>query len=286
MLEKFGKSIVIVVIILGVVLGIILAVISEIYRYKDEDKLDKNLTMTIGEKYTYLTEEICISKNKSIFKKEKRENRELIDEYNNVSILNINGNYKNIKLKIPNKTSRFFIINNNISYEKINDNEYIINTTKGYKGYKHIKIIVDSKIFNNTSKNDEDYDLEYMYKENLEPKLKKEYIFKKIIQVVSILTMINLIIICIITKKKKVNKIYHRDTDDVVDIIFAEHMIDKKMNLSNLIMATIVQQIVKGNIIYENDTLILKQYDKNSEIKNNIIKMFFNFNVNKVIKVK
>lgn len=332
MLKKFVISIL--VIIFSIIFWMYLINIS------NEDKFDKNLTMSIGEKFTYITEEIIIPKNKALleikkntsdyyrisvfvdgirlnrlengnelenvfsveerkitvffkdsnkYNKFSKENRKitvkyevknvyLIDEYTNASILNIRSkNCKSIKLEIPNKTDMFFILEgNNVTYKKISENEYTINP----KGRENIEVVMDSKIFNSTSKHNE----EYISEENTEEGQKKYYNFIKTLQVVSALTLINMISTYMITKKIRVNKIYHRQTDDVIDVIFAENMIDKKINISNLIMAIIVQQIVRGNIIYENDTLTLLRYDNKSEIKNNILNMFFN--TNKVINVK
>lgn len=332
MLKKFVISIV--VIIFSIIFWMYLINVS------NEDKFDKNLTMSIGEKFTHITEEIIIPKNKALleikkntsdyyrisvfvdgirinrlengnelenvfsveerkitlffrdsnnYNKFSKENRKitvkyelknvyLIDEYTNASILNIRSkNCKSIKLEIPNKTDTFFILEgNNVTYKKISENEYTINP----KGRGNTKVVMDSKIFNSTSKHDE----EYISEENTEEGQKKYYNFIKTLQVVSALTLINMISSYMITKKIRVNKIYHRQTDDVIDVIFAENMIDKKINISNLIMAIIVQQIVRGNIIYENDTLTLLRYDNKSEIKNNILNMFFN--TNKVINVK
>ena len=77
-----------------------------------------------------------------------------------------------------------------------------------------------------------------------------------------------------ITNTKK-DKNYYRNTEDLVDITLAESMIDGKINSKNLIMSVIVDQINCGNIIMDNDKLILKKYDEIPEIKKEIIDMFF-----------
>lgn len=343
MLKNFKMSIVLIIIwILIISIGTMMFLSPVKLMKKNENKLDKNLTLTIGDKNTLVTEEFYFYKdreshirfdtfgditnynttnvfiddmeivhagllkiegpkflyssngvmnirnidqylskgNHKITIKYYVDNMIFIDEYDNATILNIKKSedfiYKDIKLEIPNGTKEFLVLKNDeLLYQKLNENEYIVNAEKIRTD---IEIKLDQGIFNNTWKISGNYienesDIEY-------GKIIK-FIVKGIIIVISI---INFIIIFIITRKKKFSKNYYRETKDVVDIIFAEYMIDKKINSSNLIMSIIIQQIVRGNILYENDQLILKRFDGKSKIKDTILKMFFD--TDKKIEIK
>lgn len=196
---------------------------------------------------------------------------EIVTEYNNISSINLDYKdftiLKNVILIMPEKTKRLEISDSRLSFEKTNSNTYVIDTQEMRK---NIKIIVDKGSIQTSNKIYEDY----QWSEE-----KKEEEVQKTIKVITtlsiIITLINNIIVYIIIKHKKYDKQYYRNAEDVIDVTLAESIIDKKINSNNLIMSVIVDQINCGNIIMDNEKLILKKYDDKSEIKRKIIDMFF-----------
>lgn len=197
----------------------------------------------------------------------------IITVYNNTSIMNLKYNdftiCKSVRLKLPEATKEFRISDNKVSFNKIKDDEYIINTEEMSKDIK-IGIDRDSIPCNNVVKE------EYTEFEKEEERLiRNKNAIKVFLSVISIITLINTIVTYIFTKLKKGDKEYYRDTEDIIDVVHAESLIDKKVNSSKLIMSVIVDQISEGNIIMENDILRLNKYDDKSEVKREIINMFF-----------
>lgn len=196
----------------------------------------------------------------------------IVTEYNNVSVLNIDYNdftiYNNINLKLPTETENFEVSNSKLSYKKLNNNKYIVDASDMRKD---LKITIDKDCIPSDTKIEKDYtNTEKIREENIQNAIK---VFT--ILTVSI-SIINIIISYVFVKGKKYNKKYYRDTEEIVDVVLAETMIDRKINSNKLIMSVIVDQISCGNIIMDDDKLILNRYDNESEAKRQIINMFFN----------
>ena len=193
-------------------------------------------------------------------------------EYNDIDVINIKYTnfipYGNINISLPKKTNYFSTSDERLTYEKQNDYNYVINAKKMTKD---LKIFVDKGIISKVGILDKNYEIpkdELKNKENAK-------LFKNLYFSVIFLTILNLIIIYIITRIKKHKKTYYRDTDNLIDPVLAEAVIDRKINAKNLIMSVIVEQISKNNIILENDELTLIKLDDKSKIKKQIIQLFF-----------
>ena len=102
-----------------------------------------------------------------------------------------------------------------------------------------------------------------------------------ILVIVFIISVILLIISLIINKKKKATK-YRRDTSNLVSPILAEAIIDGKIGLKELIMTTIIELSIRGNInIINNNTLELVSYNNLEIYERSIVNLLFK---NKTIK--
>ena len=102
-----------------------------------------------------------------------------------------------------------------------------------------------------------------------------------ILVILIIISVILLIISLIINKKKKITN-YRRDTSNLVSPILAEAIIDGKIGLKELIMTTIIELSIRGNInIINNNTLELVSYDNLETYERSIINLLFK---NKTIK--
>ena len=99
--------------------------------------------------------------------------------------------------------------------------------------------------------------------------------------IIIIISVILLIISLIINNKKKATK-YRRDTSNLVSPILAEAIIDGKIGLKELIMTTIIELSIRGNInIINNNTLELVSYNNLEIYERSIVNLLFK---NKTIK--
>lgn len=100
--------------------------------------------------------------------------------------------------------------------------------------------------------------------------------FKNII--ISIILILFFIFIKIILSKKK-TKEFERGTKDLVSPIIAEYMIDRKIGLKELIMTTIVDLSLRGNLlIIDNDTVKLINKMGLKEYESQIVDIIFREN--------
>lgn len=189
---------------------------------------------------------------------------ENIDYLNNLTI-NLNSNYTITNLTVDNaeisKTKDGYAINmNNINNSDdmnilFNMNTYLSNT-------------INSDYVNpNILKETEEYD----------------YINERIYILVIIITIsVILLILSLIINKQKKTTDYRRDTSNLISPILAEAIIDGKIGLKELIMTTIVELNIRGNInIINNDTLELVSYDNLEIYEQSIVNLLFK---NKTIK--
>lgn len=189
---------------------------------------------------------------------------ENIDYLNNLTI-NLNSNYTITNLTVDNaeisKTKDGYAVNmNNINKSDdmnilFNMNTYLSNT-------------INSDYVNpNILKETEEYD----------------YINERIYILVIIITIsVILLILSLIINNQKKTTDYRRDTSNLISPILAEAIIDGKIGLKELIMTTIVELNIRGNInIINNDTLELVAYDNLEIYEQSIVNLLFK---NKTIK--
>lgn len=189
---------------------------------------------------------------------------ENIDYLNNLTI-NLNSNYTITNLTVDNaeisKTKDGYTVNmNNINKSDdmnilFNMNTYLSNT-------------INSDYVNpNILKETEEYD----------------YINERIYILVIIITIsVILLILSLIINNQKKTTDYRRDTSNLISPILAEAIIDGKIGLKELIMTTIVELNIRGNInIINNDTLELVSYDNLEIYEQSIVNLLFK---NKTIK--
>ena len=189
---------------------------------------------------------------------------ENVDYLNNLTI-NLNSNYTITNLTVDNakfsKTTNGYAINiNNI--EKTTDMNILFNMNT-YLSNTINSDYVDPNILKET----EEYN----------------YINERIYILVIIITIsVILLILSLIINNKKKTTNYRRDTSDLVSPILAEAIIDGKIGLKELIMTTIVELNIRGNIhIINNDTLELVSYDNLEIYEQSIVNLLFK---NKIIK--
>ena len=183
---------------------------------------------------------------------------ENIDYLNNLTI-NLNSNYTITNLTVDNaeisKTKDGYAVNmNNINNSGdinilFNMNTYLSNT-------------INSDYVNpNILKETEEYD----------------YINERIYILVIIITIsVILLILSLIINNQKKTTDYRRDTSNLISPILAEAIIDGKIGLKELIMTTIVELNIRGNInIINNDTLELVSYDNLEIYEQSIVNLLF-----------
>ena len=174
---------------------------------------------------------------------------ENIDYLNNLTI-NLNSNYTITNLTVDNAE-----ISKTKDGYAVNMNTYLSNT-------------INSDYVNpNILKETEEYD----------------YINERIYILVIIITIsVILLILSLIINNQKKTTDYRRDTSNLISPILAEAIIDGKIGLKELIMTTIVELNIRGNInIINNDTLELVSYDNLEIYEQSIVNLLFK---NKTIK--
>ena len=174
---------------------------------------------------------------------------ENIDYLNNLTI-NLNSNYTITNLTVDNAE-----ISKTKDGYAVNMNTYLSNT-------------INSDYVNpNILKETEEYD----------------YINERIYILVIIITIsVILLILSLIINNQKKTTNYRRDTSNLISPILAEAIIDGKIGLKELIMTTIVELNIRGNInIINNDTLELVSYDNLEIYEQSIVNLLFK---NKTIK--
>lgn len=189
---------------------------------------------------------------------------ENIDYLNNLTI-NLNSNYTITNLTVDNaeisKTKDGYAVNmNNIN--KSDDMNILFNMNTYLSNTKNSDYVNP-----NILKETEEYD----------------YINERIYILVIIITIsVILLILSLIINNQKKTTDYRRDTSNLISPILAEVIIDGKIGLKELIMTTIVELNIRGNInIINNDTLELVSYDNLEIYEQSIVNLLFK---NKTIK--
>ena len=171
-------------------------------------------------------------------------------------------------------------LNSNYAITNLNmDNSEISKTIDGYViNMNNINNSTDTNILFNINKylnNTMNYD--YFNPNVLKQIEKFRYINERIyiLVIITIISVILLIISLIINSKKKTTN-YRRDTSDLVSPILAEAIIDGKIGLKELIMTTIIELSIRGNInIINNDTLELVSDDNLEMYERSIVNLLF-----------
>lgn len=197
--------------------------------------------------------------------------------YLNNLTLNINSNGAISNLNIDDT-----INNATISSNK---NKYVINV-RNLQENSNVNILfnINGKI-NNTINSE--YINEKNVKENekrLKEKEEYSYINEKIPLLIGIviISVLIFLIAFIINKKEKINT-YRRETFDLVSPVISEAIIDGKIGLKELIMTTIIDLNVRGNIkIINNDILELVSLDNLEEYERDIVELLFKNNIIKI----
>ena len=102
------------------------------------------------------------------------------------------------------------------------------------------------------------------------------------IHFINLSIILSLLILSLIINNQKKTTNYRRDTSNLISPILAEAIIDGKIGLKELIMTTIVELNIRGNInIINNDTLELVSYDNLEIYEQSIVNLLFK---NKTIK--
>ena len=189
---------------------------------------------------------------------------ENIDYLNNLTI-NLNSNNIITNLSVENskisKTTKGYVVNMNSINNSTNLN---------------ILFNINTDINNTTN-------FEYINPNTLNEIEEYDYINERIyILVIIIAISVILLIISLIINNKKKTTNYRRDTSNLVSPILAEAIIDGKIGLKELIMTTIIELNIRGNInIINNDTLELISYDNLEIYEQRIVNLLFK---NKTIK--
>lgn len=193
--------------------------------------------------------------------------------YLNNLTLNINSNNKISNLSVDNSVNKAMI-----SQE---ENKHIVNIDN-LKENTNINILFDINSDINNIINSE-YINEKELKENIKISNEKEkysYIKDRKSLLVQ-LVIISIIIFTIsfkINRKEKINA-YRRETIELVPPIMAEAIIDGKIGLKELIMTTIIQLNIRGNIkIINNDILELVSIDNLEGYEKDIVELLFEKN--------
>ncbi len=112
----------------------------------------------------------------------------------------------------------------------------------------------------------------------------RENKIQMLVRVVSVPTIITFLATFIYTRKIRIKREYVRDTEQVVEPIMAEAIIDKKVGIKELIMSCIVKLIYKGNLKnIGKDKIEFIKYDNMTEYEKEIINLVFGYHGKKVI---
>ena len=115
----------------------------------------------------------------------------------------------------------------------------------------------------------------------------KEKILSLLFYVSSTITIIIFIIIIALYIAKKIHipkGEYERNTENIIDPIFAESVIDGKININNLVITCLINMISKKNLEnIDNDRLKLINVSNINEIEESILKLLFLNNDNNLV---
>lgn len=194
--------------------------------------------------------------------------------YLNNLTLNINSNETISNLTVDN------LINNaTVTHNK---NKYSINMSN-LEENSNINILFDINAKINNTINSEYINEKTVQKNEKTLKEKEEYSYinEKIPSLIT-LVIISIIIFAIsfkINRKEKINT-YRRETLGLVPPIIAEAIIDGKIGLKELIMTTIIDLNIRGNIkIINNDILELVSLDNLEGYEREIVELLFKNNI-------
>ena len=263
------------------------------YKFFESDNDMKNVNLYLNNNRIYNSPDLLrgnINFDKDILNASKIGNKEInvkityeldmdyITRYKNTDVISLYiekyvYHMKNLKINL---NSNYTI--NNLSV----DGAKIRKSTNGYT--------INMNNINNISYS-KDIDIAFNINKDLSNKKDKEFISQMVkeysfindrIYILVILIIISIVLLiislCINNKKKITN--YRRDTSDLISPILAEAIIDKKIGIKELIMTTIIELNIRGNIkIHDNNTIELISYDKLEKYEKEIVDLLFKKNI-------
>ena len=193
-------------------------------------------------KYSFKVNSIILStKDSSAFKPGKYvlninyncKVNEVIEKYNNVSLLRLrrNTNFDSLKINItlPNSSSNMQINSKNAILNKLNNINYLIDLSEVKTTHKneYVGLVFDRGAFINAKRINDNYDIE-----------KETYIFANeenenvlYLFIILAITLVIFVIVSFLTKKIKTNVNYIRDPKLVISPVLAESLVERKMRI-------------------------------------------------------
>lgn len=258
----------------------------KLYINNTDDFYSSELNLSLLKGYINLDENLLnvlkITNNNVSIKLRYALDIDYITRYTNIDVFKYYIDLENIDY-LNNLTIN--LNSNNIITNLSVENSKISKTTKGY--------VVDMNSINNSTNLNILFNIntdinnttnfEYINPNILNEIEEYDYINERIyILVIIIAISVILLIISLIINNKKKTTNYRRDTSNLVSPILAEAIIDGKIGLKELIMTTIIELNIRGNInIINNDTLELISYDNLEIYEQRIVNLLFK---NKTIK--
>ena len=135
-------------------------------------------------------------------------------------------------------------------------------------------LMLDKKTKNNKFEDLQDYSNNLSYIDEIQKK--RENNIQRLIIIIGVPSVITFLATCIYTRKIRIKREYIRDTNQVVEPIIAEAIIDKKIGIKELIMSCIVKLIYSGNLKnIGNDKIEFIKYENMTEYEKDIINLIF-----------
>ena len=180
-------------------------------------------------------------------------------QYDNITNFNLrNFSAQTLNIKLPNSNMILKDINGNSEMER-NGEFWQVTLSKG--GVKTLGI--EGGIIENSKK------IDYSFEKSEQGELPRNILYRFIFLCCASLEILIAMILFDFTGKRKYQKYYERESSNVIEPIIAEAIIDKKIGTKELIMTTISDLIVRGNLeCLDNDTIKLvhkkdlKKYEK------------------------
>lgn len=201
----------------------------------------------------------------------------IIQQYSNLSVLRLvkNDNFLDYKIKI-NCFKDIQLVEPDTKkaiVDKISSNEYLIDMFNTYKmvdkGYIELKL--DRDIVNTSNQTNQKYSI-------INKIVMGENFTFKYLGVLILVTVVLFISVKFLTRRKIIYKNYIKNTEILLDPIYAESLIDGKIGTKELIMSCIMDLVYrkKIEILDDNETLKIKDLDDIDEMEKKIIALVFN----------
>ena len=255
----------------------------KIYINNNDNFYSTNINMDLWRGYININESLLsalkVTGSKVTIKLTYKLDKNYIKRYTNTDVLPYYIDLENIdylKNLTINVNSRYKISNFCIENSAINQNDgkFVINKKNLEESTK-----IDM-LFNIETEINNVMNSEYMDEKTLKEKEEYSYLDERRywLATYAIISVIIFSVSFFINKKLRVNN-YRRETSGLVSPILAEAIVDGKIGLKELIMTTIIELNIRGNIkIINNDTLELKSCDNLEIYEKSIIELLFKNN--------